>query len=503
MRYTAAAVQFEPRFGEKAANVERLIQLTREAVRAGARLVVLPEMATTGYCFRSREEIAPLVESVPGGPTMEAFGALAAELGIYIVVGLAEVETATGAYYNTAALVGPHGLVGKYRKTHAYVDETRWARDGDLGIPVFETELGRIAMLICMDADYMEPPRVAALGGADVIAFPTNWLGEQTIWRARSLENGVYMICANRWGEERGARFCGHSVIVDPTGVALNLLSEGDGLVLAEVDTDRSRAARTMALSARRPGQYQELLLSSHLWHWREGQMLPTGRPAVVAVGEATEASRMADQVRWADKQARDREWASLDLVVFPLCERRLDPAPLADAARMLQCYIAWGAPDEDGFNCAWLMGPDGMVGYGLQLHTGDGAPSAGGGFALFDLPFGRLGLLVGADLQVPEAARILAKRGADLIAAPAAWAGEYDRLLWRARCMENDTPLAVANRQGGSRVYQPGATVQMTREVPGGVALSLVETGSEAVRAKELLRKLQPRWYGALVEQA
>ncbi|HWI63434.1 MAG TPA: nitrilase-related carbon-nitrogen hydrolase, partial [Symbiobacteriaceae bacterium] len=300
MRVPVAAVQFEPRFGDKEYNLAHLRQLTEQAARAGAKLVVLPEMATTGYCFGSRTEIAPLVEPVPGGPTIGAFVALAAAHGIFLVVGLPEVEPATGAFYNTAALIGPQGYIGKYRKTHSFIDETRWARDGDLGIPVFPTAIGRIAIVICMDNSYFEPARVAALAGAEILAFPTNWLGNQDAWRARAVENGLYVVAANRYGEERGTRFCGNSAVIDPNGSNLGLLSTGDGRVLAEVETDLARAARTIALARRRPEQYQDLLISSYLWHWRDGQRLPPGRPVAVAAGEATEFATMADQVRWA-----------------------------------------------------------------------------------------------------------------------------------------------------------------------------------------------------------
>ncbi|MDF2627542.1 MAG: nitrilase/cyanide hydratase and apolipoprotein N-acyltransferase [Symbiobacteriaceae bacterium] len=498
MRVIVAAVQYEPSFGDKAHNLTALRDLTAQAARAGARLVVLPEMATTGYCFADRAEIAPLVEPIPDGPTVRAFAELAAAQGIYIVVGMPEVEPATGAFYNTAALVGPQGYIGKYRKTHSFIDETRWARDGDLGIPVFATDLGRIGIVICMDNSFFEPARVAALAGADLLAFPTNWLGNQDAWRARALENGVYVISANRWGEERGTKFCGNSAVIDPNGRDIGLLATGNGLVLAEVETDLARAARTVALARRRPEQYQELLISSYLWHWREARRLPAGRPAVVAAGDATEPGRMADQVRWADKRARDRGWPKLDLAVFPWCDDAPDPGALAELARTLDCYLVWGAPEEGGYSTAWLAGPSGIAHRYRQVHAARG----GDGFAVIDLPWGRLGLLLDADLLVPEAARILAKRGADLIAAPSRPAEALERLVHKERALENDTALVVAEAGAGGAVYQPMRPRITRAEVPGEMALALVDTGAEAVRAKELLRKLQPRWYDPLVKQ-
>jgi predicted amidohydrolase len=499
MRYPVAAVQFEPRFADKERNVGELISLTRQAARAGARLVVLPEMATTGYCFRSRTEIAPLVEPVPGGPTVAAFAAVAAAESIYIVAGIPEVEPATGAFYNTAFLVGPKGYVGKYRKTHSYIDETRWARDGDLGVPVFATELGRIAINICMDASFFEPARLAAVAGADLIAFPTNWLGQQAAWRARARENGVYVVCANRYGEERGAKFCGNTAVIDPQGAALNLLSAGDGVVMAEVDLDLAAAARAMALALRRPEAYQELLISRYLWHWKDAQRLPEGRPVVVGAGDALDPHAMADQLRWADKLARDRGWPSLDLAVFPQCPGAFDPAPLLETAAALNCHVVWGAPDVQGRPGVWLAGPTGLVGRYRPIHQN--GETGAGEWAVFDLPWGRLGLLAGAELALPEPARILALQGADMIAAPADWTmDEPDGPLWLERSLGNNTALAVANAAGGSRIIQPVRPCVTESTSRGEMAMALVDTGAEAIRAKELLRKLQPRWYESLV---
>ncbi|MFZ5817901.1 MAG: nitrilase-related carbon-nitrogen hydrolase [Bacillota bacterium] len=497
MRYTGAVVQYEPRFGEKAHNLAQLLRLTEEAARAGARLVVLPEMAATGYCFRSREEIAPFVEPVPGGPTLEALGALAARWNLHVVVGLPEVEPATGVYYNTAALIGPKGFIGKYRKLHSYIDETRWARDGDLGMPVFETEIGRIAIQICMDADYFEPARLAAVAGADLIAFPTNWLGKESIWYARAAENGLYMLCANRWGEERGARFCGNSAIIDPEGRALNLLSTGDGICLADLDLERVHRRRDSLLALRRPALYQELLINSHLWHWKDAFDLPPGRPVVVATGRAAQPAAMADQARWADVQVRDKGHAALDLILFPSVAGQEEGAveQMAAVARDLGCWIGWGDHGPAG-DRAWLVGPDGMAGSYQAVHPAHGGP-AGDRFATLDLPWGRVGLAAGLDLLLPETARILAKRGADLIIAPLARQVEPDPLLWSARWLENEAAILVAAPDGPCGICGSRPKAQPGHD---GIWIGVVETGSERIRSKELLRKLQPYWYGPLV---
>ena len=96
----------------------------------------------------------------------------------------------------------------------------KWAKDGDLGLPVWETPLGRIGIMICMDAGYFEPARLLALAGADVLCFPTNWLGEKSpspAWMTRAYENGCFLIGANRYGLERGVQFSGGSACSTPT----------------------------------------------------------------------------------------------------------------------------------------------------------------------------------------------------------------------------------------------------------------------------------------------
>src|SRR5438270_11824960 len=243
-RYRVAAIQYESTLGEKEKNVTDLLRLVEEAAQHEARLIVVPEMATTGYCWESRAEVAPHVEPIPG-PTTERFQQLATRYGCHIAVSLAEVDPTTNVYYNSMALLGPDGLVGTYRKIHSYISEPRWARDGDLGMPVWETPLGRLTGLICHDAEFFEYARVPALHGADVLLFPTNWLDEKSLsvsWIARAFENGVYLIGANCYGSERGIQFSGGSCIVNPNGSIQAYLDDGEGIVYGEVELSRSRA---------------------------------------------------------------------------------------------------------------------------------------------------------------------------------------------------------------------------------------------------------------------
>ncbi len=358
--YTVAAIQFDPVMGEKDTNLSRLLRLTQEAAQHGARLIVHPELATTGYCWLSREEIAPYVEPVPG-PTTDRFAQVAAQYDCYIATSLPEVDPATNVYYNSLALIGPAGLIGVYRKIHSYISEPRWARDGDLGFPVWDTPLGRLAGVICMDAEFFEATRIPTLLGADVLLFPTNWLEEKcpsNRWTARAFENGAYFIAANRCGLERTVQFSGGSCVLDPDGAISAYLDTGEGIVYGEVDVARARDKRWGPLvkddsgairlepvgnriADRRPAEYLTLVNNTYLWEplmfhglYDMGE-LPPGQLSCVGIIQNTLSSLKGHAygspldmlIGMLRSTLRDHDSARPDVLVLP---ELLLPGPLA-----------------------------------------------------------------------------------------------------------------------------------------------------------------------------
>ena len=222
-----SCIQLEPQIGAVAANIARASELVREAAEAGSRLIVLPELASTGYMFESEAEARSLSEPVPDGATTRAWAALAAELGVHLVAGIA--ERAGEALYNAAVIVGPEGHIGTYRKAHLWHQENVFFSKGDLGFPVFDTALGKIGIAICYDGWFPETFRQLALGGAEIVCIPTNWVpmpdqpvGEaamaNTLHRAAAHSNGIFIACADRVGVERGQPFEGQSLIIGPKG---------------------------------------------------------------------------------------------------------------------------------------------------------------------------------------------------------------------------------------------------------------------------------------------
>lgn len=222
-----SCIQFEPKMGAVADNVARASELIRAAASSGSRLIVLPELANSGYVFESVEEATALSEPAKDGPTALAWGALAKELGVYLVAGFAERDG--DALYNSAMILGPEGFVGVYRKSHLWYRENLFFRKGDLGFPVFETAIGTIGVAICYDGWFPETFRQLALAGAEIVCIPTNWVpmpnqpeGEaamaNTLHRAAAHSNGIFIACADRVGVERGQPFEGQSLIIGPKG---------------------------------------------------------------------------------------------------------------------------------------------------------------------------------------------------------------------------------------------------------------------------------------------
>ncbi len=171
-----AVVQFDPQVGldNRESNLHRSLALAAEAVNGGANLIVLPELSNCGYFFSSRQDAFEHAEPVPGGASVQAWMAFAATHQVYLVAGLNEIEGRQ--LFNTAVLLGPDGLIGKYRKAHLWNLEKLWFTPGNLGFPVFETPIGRIGLLICWDIWFPEVPRILSQQGADIICSLNNWV---------------------------------------------------------------------------------------------------------------------------------------------------------------------------------------------------------------------------------------------------------------------------------------------------------------------------------------
>jgi N-carbamoylputrescine amidase len=241
------------------ANLKRAEEAIRSAAARGARLVCLPELFRTRYFPQEeRFERFDLAEPVPG-PTSKHMSALAAELGVVLVVPLFE-RRAEGLYHNSAAVIDADGrTLGLYRKMHVPDDpgffEKFYFAPGDLGFAAFDTAVGRIGIGICWDQWFPEAARLLALDGARLLLYPTaiarvdgdapeEQAAQQESWlisqRAHAIANGVFVAAANRVGREERLDFYGGSFACDPQGRLL-AQSPSDAEDVLVVDCDLAR----------------------------------------------------------------------------------------------------------------------------------------------------------------------------------------------------------------------------------------------------------------------
>jgi N-carbamoylputrescine amidase len=262
----------------------------REAAKRGAQIICLQELFRSQYfCREENADLFDLAESIPG-PSSEALAKLSRELNVAIVGSLFE-RRAAGIYHNTAVISDAGGAaLGKYRKMHIPDDplyyEKFYFTPGDLGFPNFDTRFGRIGVLVCWDQWYPEGARLASLGGANILFYPTaiGWHPSEkkefgaaqldawrTIQRSHAIANGVFVAAVNRVGyegtAESGLEFWGHSFVFDPFGQVLAEASaDKEEILIVECDPKRVEETRRNwpFLRDRRIDAYSPIL---ERWH--------------------------------------------------------------------------------------------------------------------------------------------------------------------------------------------------------------------------------------------
>ena len=248
---------------ERAENVERGADLVRHAGRDGAQIICLPELATSQYfCYEMNSEFFRLAEPVDG-PSVSAIAAAARDADAWVVMPFYEAA-ADGQLYNSAAVIDRSGNVaGLYRKNVIPLMsfdgvsgcEKFYFRPGNLGYPVFETDLGiTIGITICYERHFPEGPRALALAGADLIVVPTATPAGSHMWevelRAMAVANLLWVGGVNRVGHDRGAAvsdrdFYGGALVAGPSGeITASAATDGDEIVMSEIDTDVSAKLR-------------------------------------------------------------------------------------------------------------------------------------------------------------------------------------------------------------------------------------------------------------------
>jgi 5-aminopentanamidase len=271
-----AVAQLALAVGELDANREAARAAVAEAARAGAQLVVLPELSDSGYVFSDTDEARSLASPAASSATLREWRSLAAAHNLTLVGGFCELGTDKNLY-NSAALVDASGTRAVYRKVHLWDAEKKIFTPGDDAPPVLELPFGNVGLMICYDLEFPEWVRLAALSGADLIAVPVNWpaaaspappgerSGEVVSAQAAASSNGVFIAVADRCGTERGVGWVGGSAILRRGGypAAGPVCEDRTTVLTATLDLRLARDKRISELNDlftdRRPDLYSRL----------------------------------------------------------------------------------------------------------------------------------------------------------------------------------------------------------------------------------------------------
>lgn len=276
-----ACVQTDVVFNDPAANLAVAEGHLRELAAQGVKLVVFPEAFLTGYCARSEEEAKQIAirchcakdfDITDAHEAVYALQGLSVELDVHIVFGL--IASDDYGLMNCAVLAEPNGRLRRYVKTHLpYLGVDRFVDPGD-SLPVFQTEIGAIGILVCYDLRPPEAARVLALAGAELIVLPTNWPTRKgttpaIMCPARAAENKVFFASCNRIGDENGFSFRGESAIYDCGGGVIVEAGTEEKVIVADLDLAEARNKHTViipgafesnAVTSRRPELYKSLI---------------------------------------------------------------------------------------------------------------------------------------------------------------------------------------------------------------------------------------------------
>ena len=256
----------------KEGNLRRIEELAIRAKAQGADLAIFPEMCLTGYVIK--DQVYELAETIPG-PSTDRVASIAENTGMHIVFGMPALSEKTKAtLYNSAVLVGPNGVIGKYHKmylpTHSVFEEKRYFRAGYQSA-VFNTPIGKLGLCICYDLFFPEVTRLARLAGAQLLvcisaspAVRRSYF--ETLTTARALENTAYLAYVNLAGVEDGLQFWGGSRLINPTGdIVAKAKYDEEDFVVCEVDYQDLKMAEPFIPTLRdlRPELFEQLKRSA------------------------------------------------------------------------------------------------------------------------------------------------------------------------------------------------------------------------------------------------
>lgn len=465
-----ASVEFNPQFMQLDNNITGIVNVIIPVAKKGARLIVLPEAATTGYIYKDRAQIEPYLDTIPG-KTTAAIAKITRKYHTYVAVGIIEKDPITGLVYNSAALIGPDGYIGKYRKNQLNTSDNLYASRGNLSFPVFNTEIGKIALVICYDDMHLQSLLLPDLRGADIIAYITSSdilpkfeagsnSNHSTIGNIATVPGwiGVNVVASNRTGNESNpetgaiTHFVGGASISDSTGKLLAAAPVSawtdDGsphTIYATIDPAKISPQKEFWLKHRRAELYQDYN------YYRvpvdpDANYKPQQISALLVQYRPEKAS--IDKNYAKIEQLIDKNQEVFNLVELPynslLGDLELNKQNIAvyaeklggrsytlasQLAKKYKTFLLFSMPESyhgKYYETAILFDYNGQqVGVYRKSHLNDQEQkwaTAGSELPVFATELGRIAIMLNDEARIPELADIYALKRADLILLPVSY---------------------------------------------------------------------------------
>lgn len=518
-----------------------------QAASGSPDLIVLPECAYPAYYLAGRSAMQSRGGLRAGKDVLDLFARKARQTGVYLAIGIAE-EAADGSLYNSAFLFDSRGnIAGHARKQFLWHFDAQWFTTGDT-FTVTETPWGPMGMLICADGRNPEIARILALKGAKMIIDVTNWVAAgkdharlinaqaEFMLKARALENNVWMVAADKVGlEEASILYCGRSMLISPSGeVVAQGSSDKAEIVTAEIplplDDTHHQHSSSLEPVVRRPETYypivqpvEELSVSQTV---REA-IIPGEKCLFVSAMQIDLGKDIDHLLTGMDQLIRALAVQGSKVIVLPepvagqpvLRESERVLAFLKRLTGELGIAVLFTGSDNSRpkpHKTAFFI-KDGAVNASYQkMHLDPGERShftpGDSGYTIVSHEKGNLGIMLGFEGWLPEVARVLTLRGADVILWPCCFKGEHHEAIMRTRSAENRVFHVVCNAsthaEGGlSAIVNPNGTIlaQAGKGLEHAVSSMLVVAearSKELVPGTDVIFDRKPSLYGRIVEQ-